>query len=156
MRALAVPTAIGHLVPPPEHLSVALPRDADACFELFCDVRRIPEWLGVVRSATIVQHDTGGRPTEVAYLARLEQATIGYTCGYRYGRRRVAWQTTHDGAIRVEGYAQFQPLNTRACLLTYALDVDLGNLPGWADPTYTSHLASASLGDFRDFVTRVL
>ena len=40
--------------------------------------------------------------------------------------------------------------------MTYALDTDFGNLPPWADPTYASHPASASLVDFRDFVLRVL
>jgi hypothetical protein len=156
MLAHAVPTAIGHLVPPPEHLSVALPRDPDLCFELFCDIDRIPEWLAVVRTAQATMRDPEGRAREVAFLGRLEHATIGYSCRYRYGTRRVQWSTSPGATLRVEGYAAFSPLGDKACLMTYALETHFGSLPPWADPTYASHPASASLGDFRDFVLRTL
>lgn len=140
------------------HLSTALPRPADDCYDLFCEVARIPEWLSVVRSAMVVRRDFHERPTEVAFLARLERATVGYTCHYRYepGRRRVDWSTAPGARLRVAGAASFQPLGPSTCLMSYQLDLDVGGLPAWSDPMFEGHAASASLLDFRDFVLRVL
>jgi ribosome-associated toxin RatA of RatAB toxin-antitoxin module len=160
MRAFAVrsPT-VGSLSPAP-HLSTALPRAADDCYALFCDVERIPAWLTVVRSAVVTRRDALERAADVAFLARLERATVGYTCSYEYqpAHRRVVWSTREDASIRVAGFAQFAPLGARACLMTYALDLDLGSsgLPTWSDPLFEGHAASASLSDFRDYVLRVL
>ncbi len=164
IQALFVPSTSRRTVLPPiseARLSTALPRRADDCYDLFIDVERIPEWLTIVRSAVITGRDAHDRARDVAFLARLERATIGYTCHYRYesGRRRVDWATSPESAICVAGYAEFAPLGERACLMTYALDLQLGNagaLPGWSDPMFEGHAASASLSDFRDFVMRSL
>lgn len=159
MRApLSPATTVGVATPTANYLSIALARPADQCFALFCDVERIPEWLAVVRSSVVTARDTRGRATQVAFLARLEHATIGYTCRYRYHQkdRRTAWSTPESSRITVRGFAQFQPLGDRACMMTYGLNLDLPGLPGWSDPFFAGHAASASLSDFRDFVSRAL
>ena len=71
-------------------------------------------------------------------------------------RRRVSWATPEGAQIRVQGFAQFQILTPRSCLMTYLLDVDRGEvgLPEWGDPVFASHAPSATLGDFRDFAIR--
>jgi uncharacterized membrane protein len=154
-----VPYSLGHATPRTDWLSVTLPRPAGPCYELFCDVERVPQWLGVVRSAIVVARDAHGRPRDVSFLASLQRATVGYTCRYRYhvGERRVAWATRDDVSTRVRGFAQFQPLGELACLMTYALELDLGSaLPGWADAQFAEHAPSSALADFRDFVTRMI
>jgi len=161
MRYLAAPAqTVGVVTPIPEWLTIPLPRTADACYELFCDVGRIPEWLTVVRSAVITRRDRNERPREVAFLARLERATVGYTLTYRYrhSERWVCWATPEESSISVSGFAQFSPLGARSCLMTYSLALDLGDgrLPSWSDPLYEGHAASAAMTDFRDFVTRAL
>lgn len=162
MRMHVAPsTVVGSVTPAPSYLSIALPRPADDCYDLFCEVERIPEWLTVVRSAVVTKRDSKGRARDVAFLARLEGATVGYTCRYRYAPidRRVAWATADEASICVQGFAQFEPLGERACLLTYSLDLDLGAagaLPAWGDPMFAGHAASATMSDFRDFVLRTL
>jgi hypothetical protein len=98
MRSLAVPSpTVGSITPPPSpsFLSIALPRDADSSYALFCEVERIPEWLSIVRSAHVTKRDARNRARDVSFLARLERATVGYTCRYRYDSRArmVAWAT---------------------------------------------------------------
>ena len=161
MRAFALPSStVGSLSPAPDHLSTALPRSADECYALFCEAERIPEWLTVVRSAVVTRRDDRRRARDVAFLARLQRATVGYTCRYKYNstHRRVDWSTRTDTSIRVAGFAVFAPLGDKACLMTYGLDLDLGDngLPGWSDPMFEGHAASASMSDFRDFVLRAL
>lgn len=159
MRATTAPAStVGVATPSTGWVSVALARPADDCYALFCQAERIPEWLAVVRSAFVTRRDVRGRATEVSFLARLTNATIGYTCRYRYhaGDRRVAWTTPAESNILVKGFASFSPLGPKACMMTYGLDLDLGDLPTWSDTFFQGHAASATLGDFRDFVTRAL
>jgi ribosome-associated toxin RatA of RatAB toxin-antitoxin module len=142
-------------------LTTTLPRPARACYELFCDVSRVPAWLSVVRSAQVVRRDAEERPLEVAFLARLEGATVGYTCRYVYAadRLRVGFATSARARIRVAGFAEFEPLGDTACLVSYALELGLGAsgaLPAWGDPLLENHATSTSLGDFRDYVLRAL
>jgi uncharacterized membrane protein len=145
---------------PAAHLAVALPRPAIACYALFCDVERIPAWLGVVRCVHVTRRDHENRAQDVAFLCRLERATIGYSCRYEYAvaERHVRWSTRPGTAIQVRGAATFHPLGAEACLMTYELDIDLGapGLPAFCDPLFDGHAPSASLADFRDYVLRVL
>ena len=113
---------------PSDWLSVALPRPAEESYRLFCEIERTPEWLAVLRSAVVTKRDRRGRPRNVAFMARLDNAAIGYTCTYGYddADRRVSWSTPEDAQIRIQGFAQFQALSVRSCMMTYLLDVDLG------------------------------
>jgi hypothetical protein len=140
-------------------LSVTLPRAADDCHALFCDLERIPEWLSIVRSAVVTDRSPGERPKSVAFLCSLHRATVGYTLDYTYQDRdrRVAWTTPRRSSLRVRGFAHFQPLGPRACLMTYSLDLAFGRtMPRFDDAAFAAHATSATLNDFRDFVLREL
>ncbi len=155
MVALAVPTFHA----PGDWMTVILPRSADACYALFCDVERTPEWVPVLASAVITERDRGGRPRRVAFQARLERASVGYTCTYRYrhAERQVAWATPARAALVVRGLAQFQPVADAACLMTYSLDLRVRRgLPPLAARGFAVHASSATLGGFRAFAARVL
>src|SRR5262245_18600017 len=156
MVALAV--SHGETVPG-DWLTVSLPHAADACYELFCDVERVPTWLSVVHSAVVTERDDEDRARRVAFMASLRRASIGYTCSYRYrpDELRCSWTTSPRSSIVVRGSAQFQPVAANACLLTYALDLRVGRgLPPFADPTFAAHASSATLADFREFAIRML
>jgi uncharacterized membrane protein len=140
-------------------LSIALPRPAAACYRLFCDVERTPEWLPVLASAVVTERDRHGRARTVAYQARLERAGVGYSCRYSYvpDGHQIAWSTPNAASIAVRGVAQFQALAPASCLMTYALDLRISvDLPAFADPTFALHASSAALADFRDFARRAL
>lgn len=140
-------------------LTVSLPRSADLCYDAFCDIEKTPEWLSIVRTAVVTERDARGRARRVAFLCRLARATIGYSLTYSYwpGHRRVAWTTSVNSQIVVNGSAHFQPLSPSACLLTYSLDLALGSgLPEFDDTSFRLHATSATLGDFREFVVRTL
>jgi hypothetical protein len=154
---VALPRQMLPATPSADVLTVTLPRDADTCHELFCDLERIPEWLTVVRSVVIQERDRLGRPRRVAFMARLRRATVGYSCVYRYSGMRVHWATSSRSSIKIAGHASFAPLGPRSCMMSYALDMSLGEtgLPEFDDDVYSAHAASATLNDFREFVTRV-
>jgi ribosome-associated toxin RatA of RatAB toxin-antitoxin module len=142
---------------PGDWLSVTLPRSAERCYALFSDVERTPEWLPILRSATVTERDPRGRPQHVAFLCRLSRATVGYTLAYRFApaERRVSWTTRPRASLRVRGTAHFQPLGAASCMVTYGLDLALGGgAPRFEDAAFSSHATSASLAEFRDFVLR--
>jgi uncharacterized membrane protein len=143
----------------PEWLSVAIPRPATECYRLFAEVERIPEWLSVVRSAVVTDRDRAGRPRTVAFLARLLRSALGYSCRYRFNARRrtVSWATDRDSTVTIKGFAQFAPMGTSACLMTYSLEIEKGKVLGeWEDTFFANHASSAALNDFREFAIRVL
>jgi hypothetical protein len=143
-----------------ELLSTTLPVSARTAFDLFCAVERTPEWVSVIRSTQVLERTPGGLPQRAAFLAILEQATIGYTLRYEYdpdpGQLRLSWTNDPGGGVAVTGCAQFSPLSHRTSLMHYQLNLRLRSLPAWGDPFYDGHAASTVLGDFRDFVNRNL
>jgi hypothetical protein len=144
----------------PAVLTTTIPRNARDCYELFCDVTRVPEWLRVVAQVRVHSRTPTGRPREVSFLARLRHGLIGYTLAYVYrdDNLEVWWTITSAAQMRVVGAAQFAPLGPRATLMTYDLTLDLGDgaLPAWDDALYEGHPPSAALNDFRDFALRML
>jgi uncharacterized membrane protein len=136
-------------------LASTLPVPAGAAYTLFADPTRIPEWLSVVHSARVLVRRLG-RATRVAFLARMDRASIGYSLDYRYddARLAVAWSTASDASIRVAGSALFEPLGARACLMRYRLELRTPRLARWIDPFFDSHAGSAVVHDFREYLRR--
>lgn len=154
MVAVAVSQQAKTFQAPGDWLTVALPRSADDCYRLFCDIPRVPEWLPVVATSVVTQRDAAGRAKKVAFQASLQRATVGYSCLYRYRaeERMVSWGTPARASIVVRGMAQFQPLAPASCLMTYALGLRIGRgLPVFADATFASHASSAALAAFAAF-----
>jgi hypothetical protein len=144
---------------PGDWLTVSLPRPAEACYELFCDIERVPEWLPILASAIVTERDPKGRARRVAFQASLQRATIGYSLTYRYVAEelRVTWSTSPRATTVVRGLASFQEVAPRACLMTYGLDFRPGRgLPPLAHATHEHHPSSATLADFREFAIRTL
>jgi uncharacterized membrane protein len=138
-------------------VSTTLAASAEEAWDAFCDVEATPRWVSVVKSVRVLDRDEKDRPRRVAFLARLERATIGYTLEYAYDEetRTVTWASP-EGRVAVSGRARFIPLGPRACMLEYQLELELpgGALPPWEDPFFSGHAASVVMNDFRDYLTR--
>ncbi|HLU65350.1 MAG TPA: hypothetical protein VKZ63_03715 [Kofleriaceae bacterium] len=142
-----------------EILSSTLPVNARDAFDAFCDVESSPRWVTVVKSVRVLSWNAAGRPKRAAYLARLQNGSIGYTLHYRYNERErsVSWGTAPGSLTLVAGRAQFLPLGDRATLMQYQLTLELPEdaLPPWEDPFFSGHATSVVMNDFRDYVTRL-
>lgn len=141
-------------------LTVTLPVSAAMAYEVFCDVEQIPRWVSVISSVRILEATPRGRVRRAAFMAKLKNGAIGYTLEYDYrnAERVVSWWTPDQPAMRVGGRAQFNPLGDRACLMNYELFVDMPNgvMAQWGDPYFDGHAPSAVLGDFRDYLSRIV
>ena|SRR5688500_9672673 len=137
-------------------VSATLPVGAGTAFEAFADVARTPAWLSIVQSARVARTDDQGRPQVVAFLARLERATIGYSLQYRWdpARLAVAWSTPEGGSVLIAGDARFTPLSARACLLHYRLSLEMPFDTEWANASFGGNAAAAVASEFREYLRK--
>jgi hypothetical protein len=138
-------------------VSATLPVGAGTAFEAFGDVTKTPRWLSVVQSARVVRSDAHGRPLLVAFLARLERATIGYSLEYTWDETdlTVSWTTPASGSVRIIGDVRFTPLSTRACLMHYRLSLELPFESEWANASFGGHAAAAVASEFREYLRAI-
>jgi carbon monoxide dehydrogenase subunit G len=98
---------------------------------VIADFETYPDWVDGIRSAEILDRDTEGRGTEVAYEFSAMGFTASYTLTYEYAddHGRVSWTTKEaSGAISdVQGEYVLEPLNGDT-EVTYRLAVEL-NVP---------------------------
>jgi ribosome-associated toxin RatA of RatAB toxin-antitoxin module len=138
--------------------TATLPVSARDAYELFCDVQSIRNWVSVVSSVRVLERHASGRAARVAFMGRLEGASIGYTLQYRYfdSELKLTWTTARSSSTRIVGRSYFLPLGDTASLMHYELSLDLpaGALPTWEDPFFSANAASAVVNDFRDYIHR--
>jgi hypothetical protein len=104
----------------------SLPYSPKECFERFCDVERIPNWVERVVRASVRTTHPDGRPAEVNFVAeRADGESVHYSLAYAYDREglRVSWRPREGAQDAVMGYASFDPdeSDENACVMTYAL-----------------------------------
>ena len=142
-----------------EIVSSTLPVNVRDAYHAFCDAESQPHWVSVVKSVRVLSRNAAGRAKRAAYLARLQNGSIGYTLHFRYNERErsVSWGTAPGSLTLVAGRAQFIPLGDRATLMQYQLTLELPEnaLPPWEDPFFSGHATSVVMNDFRDYVTRL-
>jgi len=156
VTAEALRAATAALPRPSTEVSTTLPMDADAACALFADVAAIPTWLPLVASVRVLHRGVDGRPDQVAFLARFERATLGYTLHYQHDpvARIVSWSTPPESELVISGAARFLPLGPGACLLHYHLALDVPVSARFLDTSYSDHAATAVAAAFRAFVRR--
>lgn len=142
--------------PATTQVSATLPVGARTAFESFADVAQTPKWLSVVQSARVCRTDADGRPMMVAFLARLERATIGYSLGYAWDPTdlSVRWHTPVGGSVHISGEARFVPLSARASLFHYSLSLQLPFDGDWINASFTGNAAAAVASEFREHLRR--
>ena len=145
------------IAPVTTEVSATLPAGAGTAFEAFGDVAQTPRWLSVVQSARVVRLDPTGRPLTVAFLARLERATIGYSLTYRFDPTdlAIAWTTPGGASVRISGDVRFTPLSARACLMHYRLSIELPFESEWANASFGGNAAAAVASEFREHLRRL-
>jgi len=138
-------------------VSATLPVGAGTAFQAFADVARTPRWLSVVQSARVVRGDAHGRPLLVAFLARLERATIGYSLEYRWDETdlTVAWSSPEGRSVHIVGDVRFTPLSARACLMHYRLAVELPFETEWSNASFGGNAAAAVACEFREYLRAI-
>jgi hypothetical protein len=140
-------------------ITARIPRPADLCYRLFCDIERLGEWLTVVGSVAARRRDAGGRAVEVAFTANLLRASIAYALVYEYrdDRREVLWSVSESGSgmQKLAGSARFTPDGAEACVMRYALVAEKApHLPRWADSFFGAQPAETVVMDFGAWVER--
>lgn len=145
------------IAPITTEVSATLPVGAGTAFEAFADVAQTPRWLSIVQSARVVHFDDDGRPTMVAFLARLERGTIGYSLTYRWDPHdlAVSWSTPDGATIHISGDAHWTPLSSRACLMHYRLTLELPFDTDWAGVGYGGNAAATVASEFREHLRRL-
>ena len=145
------------IAPITTEVSATLPVGAGTAFEAFADVAQTPRWASFVRSARVVRHDEQGRPLLVAFLARLDRSTIGYSLRYEWDPTEltVRWTTPEGASFHLSGDARFTPLSSRACLLHYRLTVELPFEAEWASAGFGGNAAAAIASEFREHLRRL-
>jgi hypothetical protein len=145
------------IAPITTEVSATLPVGAGTAFEAFADVSQTPRWLSIVQSARVVRFDDDGRPTSVAFLARLERGIIGYSLAYRWDPTdlTVAWTTPDGATIHISGDCRFSPLSSRACLMHYRLSLELPFDTDWAGVGYAGNAAATVASEFREHLRRL-
>ncbi len=137
-------------------LAVTVPRPARACYELFADVERLPEWMPMIRSVRVLDRDKFERPGQVTFTATLPRATLTYRLRYFFSERDLSmrWTTLPDSGIRISGCVSFTPLGESACLMRYAIDSDFTSAGVELGSTCFDRRPTAIIAEFRDFAQR--
>jgi uncharacterized membrane protein len=145
------------IAPITTEVSATLPVGAGTAFEAFADIAQTPRWMSIVQSARVARVDDNGRPSVVAFLARLERATIGYSLSYRWDPTdlTVSWSTPDGATVHISGDARFTPLSARACLLHYRLTLELPFESEWASVGFGGNAAAAVASEFREHLRRL-
>ena len=99
-------------------VTAVVPRDPDACWQLFTDVTLLTSWVPGLRQAEII---TGNRalPTEIHFVF----GQLAYTLVYAYdkSRREVRWEPKLGRREGVTGFVRFEP-EADGTRLTYGLE----------------------------------
>lgn len=135
--------------------SATLPVAADVAFEAFADAAETPRWLPVLHAARVLERNAAGRASRVAFVARLERGSVGYTLDYSFDADALAitWRSAPDARVRVRGEVTFTPLSRSACLMSYSVAIAAPVGP-WNDPSYEHHPASSVVTSFREHLRR--
>jgi hypothetical protein len=107
-------------------VQVQISRSPDVCFERFCQLWRLPEWVPGLRQATPLS-GAGELPAEVEFsTSDVDGRQLIYSLRYAYDRAqwRVAWMPGAGADEAVRGMAAFAAEEgVEGCVMTYALEV---------------------------------
>jgi carbon monoxide dehydrogenase subunit G len=69
--------------------------------EVIIDYQAYPEWVSGVTKAEVLEKDSSGRPSEVAFEVSQMGVSAAYTLAYAYSDTGVSWITkTASGAVK--------------------------------------------------------
>jgi len=109
--------------------------DPERCLDTITDFEHYPEWAGDIKEVNILQRDSQGRPTEVAYRVAAFGRSTSYTLAYDYSGLpgQLSWaQTAGDLTSSLDGAYVLTPTQEGDTEVGYRLTVELKvPLPGF-------------------------
>jgi ribosome-associated toxin RatA of RatAB toxin-antitoxin module len=126
-----------------------------ACFDALCDFESYPEWQQAVKSVEVLERDTGGATTVVAFEIDAKVRQIAYTLRYHHEPPgRIWWELVEGDVAAVEGEYVLEP-DGDSTSATYRLGIDPGvPVPGLLARQLTKGVMRQSVKDLRDEVEK--
>lgn len=109
-----------------EHLNVGA--DPQRCWEVALDFPRYPEWAADVKDAQVLERDTEGRGTRVAFRAAAMGRSASYVLAYDYSEapRSMSWHLVEGDIMRaLDGTYVFETAADGTTDMTYHLAIEL-------------------------------
>jgi ribosome-associated toxin RatA of RatAB toxin-antitoxin module len=99
----------------------------DVVYFVVTDFLNYASWVSDLKSVTILESDSDGRPLEVEFRAAAFGRSTTYALRYDYGRapEQLSWSQTHgDITESLEGQYRFDP-DDAGTKVTYDLEVEM-------------------------------
>jgi ribosome-associated toxin RatA of RatAB toxin-antitoxin module len=99
----------------------------DVVYFVVTDFLNYASWVSDLKSVTILESDSDGRPLEVEFRAAAFGRSTTYALRYDYGRapEQLSWSQTHgDITESLEGRYRFDP-DDEGTNVTYDLEVEM-------------------------------
>ena len=117
--------------------SVTISQPAEACFDAYSQLERIPEWNPILGRVKVIS------PTRSEWSARLPPALARIIPNCEWTSQQcldasectISWQSV--SGVDTSGVAIFEPDGPESCVFTLTISY---SLPGWLTPVATSPL----------------
>jgi ribosome-associated toxin RatA of RatAB toxin-antitoxin module len=98
-----------------------------AVMDVIADFEAYPAWAKGVKSATVLEAGSDGRPEQVRFDLDVSPIKDKYTLAYTWdGDRRVTWTLVEASLLRLlDGEYAIRDLGDGSCEVTYSLTLDL-------------------------------
>jgi ribosome-associated toxin RatA of RatAB toxin-antitoxin module len=133
------------------------------CWAVAIAIDRYPEWAQDIKAADVLERDSEGRPTQVAFRAAAMGRTTSYTLNYAYpadqqnGKQTIEW-TLAEGDImrRLDGRYVFTQTPEGGTAIDYELTVELlVPIPGFVKRRAEGKIMITALRELRNRVEAV-
>jgi ribosome-associated toxin RatA of RatAB toxin-antitoxin module len=107
--------------------SIVVHAPPDVVYFVVTDFLNYASWVSDLKSVTILESDSDGRPLEVEFRAAAFGRSTTYALRYDYGRapEQLSWSQTHgDITESLEGQYRFDP-DDAGTKVTYDLEVEM-------------------------------
>jgi ribosome-associated toxin RatA of RatAB toxin-antitoxin module len=98
----------------------------EVLFSIAADLAAYPEWVSGVRAVEVLAVDAAGRPSRARFEIDGFIRRISYELEYTYDPpRRLEWKAVPGADIKaMDGYYEFEPLESGGTQIVYALRVE--------------------------------
>jgi uncharacterized membrane protein len=124
----------------------------DACWAVVTDFDNYADWVGDIKSVTVLERDAQGRGTRVTFRAGAFGRSTSYTLAYDYSDapKRLTWvQAAGDITSRLDGDYRFTDVDGGTDV-TYNLLVELKvPLPGFVKQRAAARIIGIALRELK-------
>ena len=128
----------------------------ERCYSVVTDFERYPEWASDIKSVQVLERDSSGRATSVAFRAAAFGRSTSYTLAYDYAGApaKLSWvQSSGDITTRLDGTYVFEPVGEDETEVVYHLVAELRvPIPGFVKRRAEGRIMGTALRNLRDRV----